>query len=245
MRFQTFFSGAMRLTVGLLLTTSASARASDVDVTDWLLATQARDTFPSPFVSVIDETVRFPFTEVHTATDGLTTAQTTYDFHLSEHSASFDFLFEHSRSGSDASRAEGGGRIDFVLTGALEYSVAGSFSLSGARRIRLDVSVMDLSVYPEQFVYRGWHESTMTAGESFALGMAGGDLISEEVGDLSGALSAGTPYKLSYHYLIENYPAGSADPASAVGTLNFTLVPEPSALIILGVGGLILMRRRR
>lgn len=222
---------------------ASPAWADIINVTDWRLVTYARDTM-GPSVEAIDTTVTLPFAEVHTATDGPTTAQSAYDFAMYEHSASFDFLFDYNRSVSDSS-AISTGSIDFVSTQTINYTVAGWFALSGTGRISMSAGIRNLSGYGGEVVYREDHESQFTPDESFTLGVSGGDVSSVEIGDLSGSLIAGTPYRLTYSYLIENYPFASDSAATAEGKLTFTLTPEPGTLILLAIGGLAFMRQQR
>lgn len=232
------------LVSGLFMVLGASAARGEVQVTDWHLVTRARDA-TSTFVSVVDDTVSLPYSDVHTAADGPTWAQSTYDFTVGAHTASFDLLFDYNRSGTYWARAETIGWIDFTLTEPLDYSVAGGFTLSGTKRILAIVDLIDVSDYGPEWVYGEAHESNATPDESFTLGVPGGDVTSWQFGGLTGTLVPGALYRLQYNYLIENCPSGGTDPATAEGALTFTLTPEPSSLALLGVGALVLVRRKR
>ncbi len=237
------------LAVGAAMAVGAAAASparAEIVVDSWWLANQVRDTL-GPTVDVEHLTPTFPFNQVDTATDGPTYAQATYDFAKGDDWASFDFLFDQSRSGSD-SFASSFGIIRFTLTEPLQYALQGSHALSGAGRIFLFADLRDLSQYPASGnLYRGEHESEATPNESFTLGVAGGDLVSSEFGELTGTLMPGTPYQVQYGFSISNNPFVSGSAATADGMLSFTLTPapEPGALALVAAGGLALLRRRR
>ena len=234
------------IVVALLLVGASTARAA-INVTDWLLITQARDAM-GPYVDVWHETVNLPFAEIHTATDGLPTEQTAYDFTVGPDSAFFDVAVDYSNSGADAAAARSNGSVYFNLTAPLDYSIAGTFSLTGEGRLYLVAQLRDLSLYPNDpgILFEAHHESNATPDESFILGTPGGDILSAELGALSGTLLPNRAYVFSYTYMLGDAPLVSGS-ATATGTLNFALTPtpEPSSLMLLGAGALAVLRRRR
>lgn len=238
------FKRSAILAVAWLVAAGASTVRAETVVDSWWLVNQVQNTL-GPMVEVEHTTVTFPFDHVDTATDEPTYAQGAYAFTRSEDWASFNWGFDHSRSGSD-SFASSFGNIHFTLTEPLSYTLQGSYTLSGAGTVYLSVHLEDLSQYPHSgTIYRGQHESSATLNESFALGQAGGDLISEEEGELTGTLQPDVQYKLGYYYAVSNNPYVPGDAATAEGMLSFTLTPEPSSLMLLATGGLAVLRRLR
>ncbi|HUT61538.1 MAG TPA: PEP-CTERM sorting domain-containing protein [Phycisphaerae bacterium] len=231
--------------VWLVLAGASTARA-EIVVDSWGLAHQVQDAL-GPDTVVQNTTVTLPYSDVLSAADGSTSAQGTYELATGADWASFDFIFDHERSGSESVARSFGG-ISFTLSEPLHYVIQGSFALAGSGYIDLSVSLTDTSTYPDSVhVYRGRHESNATADESFTLGQAGGDLVSEEAGSVTGTLQPGVEYDLHYYYSISNNPYIPGSAATADGMLSFTLdaAPEPSSLTLLALGAIAVLRRRR
>jgi len=234
------------LAIVSLVAVGAPVARGEIVVDSWGLAHQVQDAL-GPETNVENTTVILPYSEVLSAVDGSTSAQGTYEFANGDDWASFDFVFDHERSGSESAARSFGG-ISFTLSEPLHYAIEGSFVLSGSGYSDLSVRLTDTSTYPDSVhLYRGRHESNATPDESFTLGQAGGDLVSEEAGSLTGTLQPGIEYELHYYYSISNDPYVPGSAATADGMLSFTLdaVPEPTSLTLLALGAIAVLRRRR
>lgn len=230
------------LAVATALQSSVAARA-EIIVTDWSLTTAAADNRgdQSSYDTIMHDMVTFPFIDTHTAVSGPTSAESRYDFTIEGNSAALDFGFSLARSASE-SWTQSHGLIRFLVTEPTAYAFRGQLAMSGTGLLVLRAGLVEAE-YPNPHLYIGDHASWATPDESFALGTPGGDLGWTETGDITGTLTPNVAYILFYYYGLENNPVTQTT-ATAEGSLNFALIPEPSSVLLLALGGLVLVKRR-
>lgn len=224
-----FFRIPTVLGVGAAMAVGGAAARADIEVTYWGVYTEAVDATTSGVNDmVVSETFSpsFPVAGTDLATNGGTWAQSTYDFNVVQDTGSFAFDFDLSRSTLE-SRAWVFGSIEFTMSDPLDYDLEGSLSMLGDGRIVVSVTLKDLLGYAGHIIYRSQHASQTTPDESFTLGVAGGDIVSTEFGELSGRLLPHVPYRLNYSYWIDHASAFPGASATAEGMLNFALTPPP------------------
>jgi len=214
----------------VVLLCAASVKA-DVTVTSWSLHTFARDgAGKAQSNEEVAPPVVLPFDVVSTATDGAFEATTTYDFEVVGDCGSFDFAFDHLRSGDASSVASATTLRDLRFSVSADadlcYSFAGDYAMMGSNRIAMFVELRDITTNTKLF--ENQQISNNMPNESFTLGEPGGDNTGASIltGSLNGVLPAGHDFFLNYFIGIR-LDAG-LDPdsgASAVGSLNLSIFP--------------------
>lgn len=176
-----------------------------------------------------------------TETDGGNAATTGYSLSAS----SFEITFNHSRAGDAFGYAQSGAGFNFSLDENVDYALDGLYTAADplGQRILLQVVLTDLTA--SSTLFQSYQESNATENESFTLGLEEGDFINALVGSPTGTLIAGHEYQLFVLSLIQTNDEGAAISASASGSATLTFVPEPSAtaLVALGLVGLVVRRR--
>jgi hypothetical protein len=118
------------------------------------------------------------------------------------------------------------------------------YALSGSGRIQLFAQLTDETT--TDVVFESLQRSVSTPDQKLTLGLEEGDTINSLIGTLDGVLIAGHEYKFQYGYTIRiESPALPDGGASASGFLSFNITPEPGSAVLLGFGGMALLRRCR
>jgi len=143
----------------------------------------------------------------------------------------------------------------FIPLTTVQYSLSGFLDVVGTSFLsstaQLVVQICDntggviCGYYPELFFSN--QASTSTPNESFVLGAHGGDYIDDLGGSLTGTFYAFRTYSISIYALFGTGDYVSPyDYPSAIGQVQLSFVPEPgtSLLVMLGLAGLALQRRR-
>lgn len=159
--------------------------------------------------------------------------------------ASFDFDFDQIRAGSPRSRGAVGGNITFSVTNDLTYDATGVWALDGSEKTQLFARITDQTT--TDIIFDSLQLSLSTPDEEFTLGLEEGDNFNSLIGATTGALLAGHQYLFQFGYHIDipsDAPIGDGG-ASASGFLSFNITPEPTCAVLLALGGVALLRRRR
>ena len=186
-----------------------------------------------------------PFVDTSTSVNGGATSESSYGLHNSV----FNISFDHTRSDIVGSRASSTGNIYFKSDTDITFSASGAYSVldSVGRKVSLNVYLYDFTA--GSYLFRSNQVSQSTANESFVLGGIGGDSINTSFGSLVGQILAGNVYAFHYEALIENVPAGSVAGATALGSIQLLLIPEPGTAVLMSFGlvglGVSGSRRRR
>jgi hypothetical protein len=159
----------------------------------------------------------------------------------------FAFAFEQILSATHSSDTNNGNHVAFRSDVDVAYVLSASFTSISATPIgiTMGVSLLDGEVCcAAPPIYRSVQVSESSAGESFVLGGAGGDLLNLQEGSSTGVLEAGHLYILAFDFSQEG--AAGTSPGLARGSLNLTLVPEPGTawLFALAVAASSLARAR-
>lgn len=183
-----------------------------------------------------------PYSDTSTSVDGGASSESEYD--LSD--AGFDITFDHSRVSTLDSYGYSAGLIYFSVDQDVDYVASGSYSVvdPDGRSVLLNTLLWDLTAASSLFVSQ--QESNATPNESFTLGGTGGDYYNNNTGSLTGTLIAGNDYRLYYAIDLYTSPSASTSGATATGSVSLSFVPEPGTglLVMTGVLGLALRRRR-
>lgn len=157
----------------------------------------------------------------------------------------FEITLDHTRLKAFGSSAQSNGTIYFSADQNIEFAASGSYSAvdSVGRRTWFEAELFDFT--DSVSVFRSKQRSDQTVNESFALGGAGGDLLNEVSGVLSGTIIAGHEYGFSYFAQIMAFP-GSTSGSTASGDFTINFVPEPGTAVLLSMGlvGLAASKRR-
>jgi len=204
--------------------------------------------------SAADTATGLPYSATIGATAGTSTSTLALDWNDSATSVVFDFTLTQaidSRQGGlsiDTAQAFSS-QLVFTPVVDINYALSGNYALGSSDTARVFYSVQLLETGAGS-VFAQTDESNSTVGESFTLGVGGGDATSSVTGASSGVLLAGQEYALFFSAFVQSRDAsgnGAALAASAAGevVLSMHTVPEPATLALLGVAGLLGSRRAR
>jgi hypothetical protein len=171
-------------------------------------------------------------------------SQSTYDFSNSG-IAIFGFDFDHSYWGWDGRSAESYGDVFFTLTDEVRYEFAGSYTAGADDPNDILTVIVSLSSTHWQGPTLYQETDRLSPMETAVLDGVPVGLGSSVTGSPTGVLAPGS-YQLSYRFILyDNLDFNGS--ASGEGGFTFTLVPEPSTTLLLGIGltGLAAARRRR
>lgn len=192
----------------------------------------------------------------HTAvnvTDGISHSNNNIDWDVIAGQTVFSFDIDHRRTGEAAStvwtRSE---TLKFTVDTDQPYEASGFYNVtnldtSGTGVVQMQASLSDSTGSEPGF--NSGQLSGNTHNEQFVLGGLGGDDSggSSFGGSLTGNLIAGHVYEFSFNYMIATIPNIDAG-ATALGNITLkigTAVPEPSTLLLLSIGAISLLGRRK
>jgi len=154
----------------------------------------------------------------------------------------------HRRTGNQYSfvRTENT-RLEFTADSDEPYQITGYYNIAHVGRngiASLQVRLIDQTDGVDRFW--NWQTSVSTKNEQFVVGGKGGDSTNVLQGSLTGNLIAGHVYNFYFKCVTSAYPATDSG-ASALGNITLTIgtVPEPSTLMLLGIGAISLLGYRR
>jgi hypothetical protein len=180
------------------------------------------------------------------------TSRVAFDFKESGQNATVDFTWSHSIEGVKDDEAYGYAYVTFRPDMDMRYEISGTYSVDGvaASRQYTEFGSGDLSSF---ILAHSSKESRSTSNETLVVGSpTGGDFQNNVVGSFTGELKAGQDYSLFNLWYIHAYE--DAGPSTATGSLRLSLsplnaaaVPEPSTLLLMGIGacGVVLRNRKR
>ncbi len=179
-------------------------------------------------ISVADELFpkTIPFLDSHAATHLPATSLEATSASAYDLSNSGLFItFEHIRGPVTGSFANSSGVIYFTVDEDVTYMLSGNYSAEDA-----DGGPISLDVELDRRVGSGLFEniqrSLATPNESFLLGELGGDDRNLLRGSLTGTLSGGTEYRLSYQAIIQGGSPTPTQTATATGSITLAFAPE-------------------
>jgi hypothetical protein len=236
-------TGLLRLLVVASTLSGLTAQANDpISVSGWDLMTSTEAGF-LPVDEQRAESVALPLQLTHTATDGSSTATTTYDFALAGDAGAFQLSFDHQRAGGLGDAAHSQGSISFSVSQSVSYRFDGLYGLQSSGIAFLSVVWLeDLTAGGYVFYQFDEFWDSGAPGPTFPLGQSG-PYTSELVGQASGTLQAGHAYEMHYDYLLS--AVGFDQGESGSGQMSLTFSPEPGAALLLGAGALMALARRR
>jgi hypothetical protein len=187
--------------------------------------------------------VSLPFDLSHVAVQGSSNSRAEY--HLNQDG--FGITSVGTRAGSLDSRSNVQPGIYFSVSLDTPYKLTGLYSVDDpgldAKFVQLDVTLADVDT--ASVLFHNLQESFGAVDEVFALGGTDGNQNNALSGSLTGMLTAGHRYRLSYGTSI--YAANSGAPATANGTFQMSFVPEPCSafLVFIAFSLLLLCRQTR
>jgi len=244
---------------------SGPAEALLVSSIDWSLRTRATEVNVGENL-VLFNTALLPAssTDTATATGGLSTGTTIYDFQADADSAVFDFMFSGSLASDQTDNITwvqfAGGFLSFDIVGPdpFAYEVSGFFSADGpAQIISTGANLDDITnctptpggCFPRRLLDAGNSGSDQTDAE-IVLGVSGGNQFNGVSGSLSGLLVPGATHFFSYDFFLQD---DDLTPVAVEGGLRLTLsrvlapepVPAPGSALLLASGFAALLARAR
>lgn len=228
---------SLRLAPTLLALTAIAANAAPITVSSGTIQSLAQES-PSPLQQTLGFAAGLPSYETVTAMSGASVLTTTRDWQLgADGTATLGFAFDHVRGGTFGSFTDAtASRIRFTALETAYYSLTGFFALDGSERIEFDVALVNLTTGATLFANE--QISDNTSDQRFALGEMAGDVSNALVGSLSGMLTVGHEYGLSYRSLLNTRVDDSG--ARGVGALSLAIgatpVAAPSTLFLLCLG---------
>lgn len=186
-----------------------------------------------------------PFLGTTDAIDGAARSRSTITF--TQDALDFDFI--HEVSAADDVSAQSVGTIYLRVTQPTSYLFTGSYAMADpeGRAALYNVRFIEHAVGN---LLHSAQSNQSTPNQTFVMGGAAGVNNTVE-GATFGTLQPGVDYRIFYNIFIQSGPIHLNDPsntapATATGgfTVSFGVVPEPGTATLLGVGLLLLPRRR-
>jgi hypothetical protein len=189
-------------------------------------------------------------TTLNVTSDGGNINKTTIDWSSGDGQTIFSFDMDHYRPGTQYSRTETeleAGGLKFTANSNEPYKLSGYYDATDVGApgdLQMYVELKDLGTQATLFSNK--QESNSTHNEQFALGSMGGDYVNSLSGSLAGDFIVGHSYLLTAVVFIEAYPDRDSG-VSALGniTLKIGTVPEPSTLLLIGIGAISLLGCRK
>ena len=218
---------------------------ADIVLSNWSLETGVQDSSGDTIVQDVAffNIVQSPFQDSHSAAVGASSAATSYDFAFSGNTGSFLIDAVHNCRIVTTERPLCGSSGWFFLTPTTDLLVTfdGSYTydLQGDPMYALmDVLVLDVTSSPAQGIF--------AAGEQATTNLQGPHAgVIRVFGEAT--LPANRIYRIFYNMRVNatslSLPPGVA--ATGSGHLSMQISPEPSSLLLLGCGALLLSRRAR
>jgi hypothetical protein len=181
-----------------------------------------------------------PSSGTRTATDGGGSSVTSYSLT----NDAFSWTMSQTVVATLNATSQTNATIYFTVDEDVNYAISGSYGLisGGAPLIGFRLAIRDGVAGP--FPFQGSHTSAGIAGETFTLGVPGGNILFDQEGSLTGTFLAGHQYTLTMQSrLLSNTGAQAA--ASAAGSVTISFVPEPATASLVAFGVIGLAARRR
>lgn len=160
----------------------------------------------------------------------------------------FDITFDHSKPAASGSYTRSYGFIYFNPDENINYTASGSYTAVDPDGTRVLFFSRLFDYTADSYLYRSEQRSESTVNESFTLGLSGGDAFNYSEGALTSTLIAGHDYQFYYDAFVINSSLAATAVSAASGSvsLDFTAVPEPgtAVLVTMGLVGLVARRRR-
>jgi hypothetical protein len=160
---------------------------------------------------------------------------------------SLDVSFTHGLGLDFIPLAVSEGRIYFRVDSPAAFSIAGTISGADPDLIRLYQFAWLYDLSTSTTVFFGEQETRGVAGSTLTVGLQEGNAGNRLAGTTSGVLVPGDFYFFEYKAVLHDEEAVSTTPSSGSGSFRFSIVPEPSTLLLLveGMLWLALASRRK
>ncbi len=196
----------------------AQAAAGPIQVDAWSLTNKAREEKFTIQESTLDEVI-LPFDMYDSAEQGVSRAESWYDFWVHNDSAIFKFDCEHIRSALYSSGGQLFVDMNFTLTQEIPYRLTGQYTTTGAAVTSMTLTLTNTST--ETVVFHNLQRSRNTDNQFFLLGMQQGDEANELEGSQFGTLPAGQ-YHL-YFYLGKDSSSIQQEYGTGTGIMEIKL----------------------
>ena len=178
------------------------------------------------------------------------TSRVAFDFQESGQNSTLDFTWDHSIAGGTNDEAYGRAYVFLRPEVDLRYEVSGMYAVNGAAASYQNTVLQDAD-FVNPPLLSSFKESRSTPNENLTVGsLVGGDFANNVSGTLTGDLLAGQLYVFDSLWYLHAYTDSA--PSIATGNLRLSLspmntaaVPEPSSLLLLGIGTCSVFARAR